>query len=87
VSAALVQENTPTRSAYNVPMKVTRRGLARLLAVTAAVPAGVSPQVPASAASSDALANAARDEYREAGRALSAVNLPRSLEPATRFEA
>ena len=68
-------------------MKVTRRRLAHMLAVTAALPAGVSAQAPASAPPSDALTSAARDEFREAGRALSAVKLPRSVEPATRFEA
>jgi hypothetical protein len=76
-------------------MKVTRRrllggleiGLARVLVATAALPAGVSAQVPSSAPPSDALASAARDEFHEAGRALSAVKLPRFVEPATRFEA
>ncbi|HEV2198299.1 MAG TPA: hypothetical protein VGR73_00650 [Bryobacteraceae bacterium] len=68
-------------------MKVTRRSWAGILAVTAALPAGISAQVPSSAAPSDAFTNAARDEFREAGRALSAVKLPRSVEPATRFEA
>jgi hypothetical protein len=73
--------------AYNVPMKVTRRRLARMLAVTAALPAGVSAQAPSNAPPSDALTNAARDEFREAGRVLAAVKIPRSVEPATRFEA
>jgi len=76
-------------------MKVTRRrllggieiGLARVLVATAALPAGVSGQVPSNARPSDALTNAARDEFREAGRALAVVKLPRSVEPATRFEA
>jgi hypothetical protein len=70
-------------------MKVTRRKLARILAVTAALPAEVSAQSPPAngPTPSDALLGATRDEFREAGRALAAVKLPRSVEPATRFEA
>jgi hypothetical protein len=74
-------------------MKLTRRRLARMLAISAALPAGVSAQVPARGSTSDAApladaeVSAARDEFREAARSLAAVKLPRSAEPATRFEA
>jgi len=65
-------------------MNVTRRGLARVLTISAAVPMKLAAQ--ARAVSSDAVASS-RDEYREAAQALAAVKLSRSTEPATRFEA
>lgn len=72
-------------------MKLTRRRLARILTISAALPVGALPQVPARGSASDASADtevsAARDEFREAARSLAAVKLPRSAEPATRFEA
>jgi hypothetical protein len=74
-------------------MKLTRRRLARMLAISAALPAGASPQVPVRGAASDVTPGAdtevaaARDEFREAARSLAAVKLPRSAEPAARFEA
>ena len=64
-----------------------------MLTISAALPAGVSAQAPARAAAPGAVAgadtevSAARDEFREAARSLAAVKLPRSAEPATRFEA
>jgi len=75
-------------AAYNVRMKVTRRNLARIVAISAAVPAALAAQTPPrSASDSDALLNAARQEVRDAGRVLAAVKLPREVEPAARFEA
>ena len=73
-------------------MQLTRRRLAHLLTISAALPVGISAQAPAHAAASDVskvdgdLA-ASRDEFREAARSLAGVKLPRSVEPATRFEA
>ena len=64
-----------------------------MLTISAALPAGVSAQTPAPGSVSDAApkaaaeVSAARDEFREAARSLAAVKLPRSAEPATRFEA
>jgi hypothetical protein len=73
------------RSAYNIPMKVTRRKMAGLLTISAALPGMVRAQaLPANRAVGP---DAARGEFREAARALDAVKLPRSTEPATRFEA
>jgi hypothetical protein len=73
-------------------MKLTRRRLARMLTISAAIPAAVSAQSVRGSGSvaappSDAEAASARDEFREAARVLAAVKLPRSAEPATRFEA
>ena len=63
--------------------------MAGLLTISAARPRGVRAQPPAAnpAARRDAGTDAARGEFREAARALDAVKLPRSTEPATRFEA
>jgi hypothetical protein len=81
-------------------MKFTRRGLARMVTISAALPVAVSAQdatggsasfdataKPGSSAQSDPALNAAGDEFRAAARALASVKLPRSAEPATRFEA
>jgi hypothetical protein len=70
-------------------MKVTRRKLAGLLTISAALPNMIRAQAPAAdpAVRTDTSANAARNEFREAARALDTVKLPRSVEPATRFEA
>ena len=79
--------------AYNVRMQLTRRRLARILTISAALPAGVSAQAPASASASDAAPKAdgdlgaSREEFRDAARAMANVKLPRFVEPATRFEA
>ncbi len=63
-----------------------------MLAISAALPAGVSAQAPAQIPSSGPSSRsdaelAAGDEFREAARSLNSVKLPRSAEPATRFEA
>jgi hypothetical protein len=70
-------------------MKVTRRKLAGLLTISAALPNITRAQAPAAnlSARPDATADAARGEFREAARVLGTVKLPRSTEPATRFEA
>jgi len=75
-------------------MKLTRRGLGRMLTVSAALPVAVRAQEPAgglavsdAAAKPDAAVSAAREEFRGAARALATVKLARSVEPATRFEA
>jgi hypothetical protein len=74
---------------------VTRRSLARVLALSAAWPAVDSAQDRSNAAPDraapdaipDTLLKNARDEFRSAGRVLAGVKIPRSLEPAARFEA
>lgn len=64
-----------------------------MLTISVALPAGISAQTQPSGVVSDAAprataeVSAARDEFREAARSLAAVKLPRSAEPATRFEA
>ena len=64
-----------------------------MLTISAAIPAVVSAQSPVRgsvsvvAPPSDAEVASARDEFREAARSLASVKLPRSAEPATRFEA
>jgi hypothetical protein len=75
-------------------MKFTRRKLAHMLTVSAALPMAVRAQQPAggsagsdTATKPDAAVSAAREEFRGAARALAAVKLARSVEPATRFEA
>jgi hypothetical protein len=55
-----------------------------MLAVTATLPVAGSAQEPAS---KDNALNAARENFREAARVLGAMKIPRSLEPAARFEA
>jgi hypothetical protein len=76
------------------PLTVTRRSLARVLAISATVPIAGSAQdrlesaaAPGVASANGVALNAAREEFRTAGRALGAIKIPRSLEPATRFEA
>jgi len=78
-------------------MKVTRRKLAGILAgsgIAARAAAqdrtgiGLTNSAPAaSAASESAELKEARDRNRDNARQLSQVNLARSVEPATRFEA
>ena len=70
-------------------MKVTRRKLAGVLTIWAALPRVAGAQAPAAspAVRQDTGVDAARNEFREAARVLGAVKLPRSTEPATRFEA
>jgi hypothetical protein len=70
-------------------MKVTRRKLAGLLTISAALPGIARAQAPAAnlAVRPGPSADAARVEFREAAHALGTVKLPRSIEPATRFEA
>lgn len=65
---------------------------AGLLTISATLPAALAAQAPNAnpagpGATSNGATEAARNEFREAGRALAAVKLPRSIEPATRFEA
>jgi hypothetical protein len=69
-------------------MKVTRRTLARMVAGTAVLSGGAIAQAPpaAPAPASDAEVNAARAGFREAARELGTVKLPRTTEPASRFE-
>jgi len=56
--------------------------------ISAVVPAALTAQNPPRAASdADALLSAARQDVRDAGRALASVKLLRAVEPATRFEA
>jgi hypothetical protein len=76
------------------PLTVTRRSLARVLAISATVPIAGSAQdrlesaaAPGVGSANGVALNAAREEFRTAGRALGAIKIPRSLEPATRFEA
>ena len=71
-------------------MKVTRRGLGRILAVTAgvglpSVPLRAAPQAPLP--DSDRELKAARDRLRIAAAQLAAFSLPRATEPAFRFKA
>jgi hypothetical protein len=78
------------------PLTVTRRSLARVLAISATVPiagsaqdrleSAAAPGVGSAngvASANDVALNAAREEFRTLG----AIKIPRSLEPATRFEA
>jgi hypothetical protein len=69
---------------YNSGMKMTRRALAGLVAVPALLTEKAPAQAPATAAVEP---NAARADFQSAARQLAGVKLPRSIEPATRFEA
>jgi hypothetical protein len=70
-------------------MRVTRRKLAGLLTISAALPHVAGAQTPTAnlAVRQDTGVDAARNEFREAARVLGAVKVPRATEPATRFEA
>jgi hypothetical protein len=71
-------------------MDVTRRALARMLAVTAAVPA-LAPLETAVAQSAppgaDSDLNAARNELRSNAQKLAQVRVPLGTQPAFRFKA
>jgi hypothetical protein len=70
-------------------MKVTRRGIVQALAISAALPRTGSAQdrtATVAPSAADALGTA-REDYRAAGRTLGMIKIPRSVEPAARFEA
>ena len=69
-------------------MRTTRRNVARLLGLTPLLVGGAAGQsiTPAAPATGDALATA-RAQVQQNATLLSAVKIPRSLEPASRFEA
>jgi hypothetical protein len=62
--------------------RLTRRSLAKCLAVPALIGARAGGQAPVAPAPSPA-----RNRLQDASRELAAVKLPRNIEPATRFEA
>jgi len=66
-------------------MDVTRRKLARMLAMSAAVPVAIA-QTPAAPDSDDNL-KSARDQMRNNAQRLAKVSLPMSTEPAFLFKA
>jgi hypothetical protein len=70
--------------AYNNDMKMTRRTLAGLMATPALFTGRARAQAPPSPAAEP---NAARADFQSAARQLDRVKLPRSVEPAARFEA
>jgi hypothetical protein len=64
-------------------MKVTRRSLARMLAVAAAAPqAGISQTAPA-----DADLDSAREQMKASAQQIAKVKLPMATEPAFHFKA
>jgi len=67
-------------------MKITRRSLGKIAAAGAATALPAAAQAP-SAPEPDALVADARRSYQASSQTMSAVKLPRSTEPATRFEA
>ena len=66
-------------------MKITRRSLGTIAVAGAAAAAPSVAQTPAPEA--DAALAAARGAYRASAQNMLAVKLPRSTEPAVRFEA
>jgi hypothetical protein len=66
-------------------MKITRRALAALAVAPAALSVGADPQAPAPPRA-DPAGNASV-QFQAAARQLAGVKLPRSVEPAFRFEA
>jgi hypothetical protein len=64
-------------------MKVTRRSLAGILAA----PALMSKEAAAQAPAATPELNSAKTDFQSAARQIAEVKLPRSVEPATRFEA
>jgi len=72
------------------PLKIGRRGLARMLAATAAgaTASSVSAQGPAQAAAQpDPFLRQAREGLLDDARRIALVPLPRTTEPAYRFKA
>jgi hypothetical protein len=65
-------------------MKMTRRSLAGIIAAPIMLSESGQAQAPAAAPPEP---NAARTDFQTAARQISALKLPRSVEPATRFEA
>jgi hypothetical protein len=63
--------------------RLTRRSLAKYLAVPALIGAKVSAQAPAAVPAPAP----PRSRFQDGSRELAAVKLPRNIEPATRFEA
>lgn len=84
--AAPLQLEPPNRVAYNGGMKITRRALGKIAAVGSIAARPAVAQGPP-APDADAVLAAARGAYRASSQSMAAVKLPRSTEPATRFEA
>jgi len=58
-----------------------------MVAISAVIPAAAKAQSPAASPANSNLLDAAREDFRGAARSFAAVKLPRSTEPAARFEA
>ena len=76
-----------TGDSYNGRMKMTRRALAGLTALAAVPLTQSTGQAPAPARAPEDALGAASRQFRDAARQLAAVKLPRTVEPAVRFEA